>query len=331
MVSTNVLDLAKQGNADAIASLINDQLQSQGITAKVTLQDNCIYVLLESATLPQQQTLAPFVFQRIIKLAIEIADSLQIYGRKTSEKRPSWSQVYSLSEAKPYLEDRLTINTQDITTEVTSSTQINNLDQVSVSGSLDTIATHLNRVLVDEKVNIEIIPKDKLLKIIAETDRVLDGSIFAERIYQELKNFNLSEFETMEIYKKKLKSGQCFRLKAFVLTSSEQETSEPENLKAPITHTQRVPTTPQKTNQLKPHSQKGKKPKFRVGRILGVVGIVIIAAFIIIKLLKRIIILVLLSPALGSFSVIFSIFFLWRSYPFLMLLFQQLLNLLVEE
>ncbi|OUL34914.1 hypothetical protein [Nostoc sp. 106C] len=58
MVLTNVLDLAKQGNADAIASLISYQMQSQGITAKVTLQDNCIYVLLESATVPDQKTVA---------------------------------------------------------------------------------------------------------------------------------------------------------------------------------------------------------------------------------------------------------------------------------
>ncbi|OUL33482.1 hypothetical protein BV372_16290 [Nostoc sp. T09] len=331
MVPTNVLDLAKQGNADAIASLINYQMQSQGITAKVTLQDNCIYVLLESATVPDQKTVAPFIFNGIIKLAIEIADSLQVYGRRTGEKRPTWSQVYSLSEAKSSTGDRLAKNTQDITTEDKSSSQFNSLGKVALSGSLDTISTHLNRVLIDEKVNIEIIPEDKLLKIIAETDRVLDGSVFAERIYQELKNFNLSEFETIEIYKKKLKSGQCFQLKAFVLASSQQETSESKNPKELITHTQRVATIPQKTNQIKPQPQKGNKPKLKIGRILGVVVIVVVAAFIIIRLLKRIIILVLLSPALGSFSVFLSIFFLWRSYPFLMLLFQQLLRLLVAE
>ena len=85
-MATNLLELAKQGNADAIASLMNRQLQSKGITAKVNLQDSCIYVLLESATIPDQRIVAPFVVQGMMKLAIETADSLQVYGKQTGKK-----------------------------------------------------------------------------------------------------------------------------------------------------------------------------------------------------------------------------------------------------
>ncbi|WP_277926746.1 MULTISPECIES: hypothetical protein [Nostoc] len=41
MTQPNLLELAKQGDAQAIASLINRQLQPKGITAKVALKDAC--------------------------------------------------------------------------------------------------------------------------------------------------------------------------------------------------------------------------------------------------------------------------------------------------
>ncbi|WP_242063438.1 hypothetical protein [Nostoc sp. FACHB-892] len=41
MTQPNLLELAKQGDAQAIASLMNRQLQPKGITAKVALKDAC--------------------------------------------------------------------------------------------------------------------------------------------------------------------------------------------------------------------------------------------------------------------------------------------------
>ncbi|MFN6570701.1 hypothetical protein [Dendronalium sp. ChiSLP03b] len=327
----NLLEMAKQGNADAIASLMNRQLQSKGITAKVTLQDSCIYVLLESATIPDQRAIAPFVVQGMTKLAIEVADSLQVYGKQIGEKRPSWSQAYSLSKGENLLADNLANNTQDIRTEDNLPGQANGLEEVDLTSGLDAIASHLNRVLANEKVNFKVISEDKLLKIIAKTDQFLDGAVFAENIYKELKNLDLSEFETVGIYKEKLKSGQCFQLKSFLLTSSELETSEPKSSKLAMNSTQGVISKSPKTNQLKPQIQKSNKPKIKIGRVFGVVVILIMAGFIIIGLVRRLLILVFLSPALGSFSVILGMFFLWRSYSFLMPLFQKLLSLLTEE
>jgi hypothetical protein len=45
----NLLELAKQGNAKAIATLINRQLQPKGITAKAAFKDGCLQIMLESA------------------------------------------------------------------------------------------------------------------------------------------------------------------------------------------------------------------------------------------------------------------------------------------
>ncbi|MBH8575894.1 hypothetical protein I8752_23415 [Nostocaceae cyanobacterium CENA369] len=328
---TDLLKMAKQGNADAIASLMNRQLQPKGITAKVTFRDSCVYVLLESATIPDQKAVAPFVVQGMTKLAIELADSLQVYGKQTGEKRPSWSQAYSLSKAENFLADNLANNTQNIKTEDTSAEQTNSIEELAPTSGLDAIASHLNRIIGNEKMNIKVISEDKLLKVIAETDQFLDAAVFAENIYKELKNLDLSKFETVGIYKQKLKSGQCFQLKSFLLTNSELETLEQKNSKVAMTHTQGVISKSSKTNQFKPQAPKSNKPQIKIGRVLGVVVILIIAGFIIIGLVRRMLILVFLSPALGSFSVILGIFFIWRSYSFLMPLFQKLLSLLSEE
>jgi hypothetical protein len=51
----NLLELAKQGNAKAIAALINRQLQPKGITAAAirTHKDSCPQMLLKAANIGQ--------------------------------------------------------------------------------------------------------------------------------------------------------------------------------------------------------------------------------------------------------------------------------------
>ncbi|MEA5505011.1 hypothetical protein VB735_18250, partial [Halotia wernerae UHCC 0503] len=70
MTQANLLQLAKQGDAQAIASLMNRHLQSKGITAKAILEDGCLEVMLESAQVPNQQALVTFVYRGITSLGV---------------------------------------------------------------------------------------------------------------------------------------------------------------------------------------------------------------------------------------------------------------------
>ena len=56
MIQPNLLELAKQGDAQAIASVINYLLQPKDITAKVVLKDGCLQVMLESFQVPEQES-----------------------------------------------------------------------------------------------------------------------------------------------------------------------------------------------------------------------------------------------------------------------------------
>ncbi|NJK27379.1 MAG: hypothetical protein HC925_00690 [Coleofasciculaceae cyanobacterium SM2_3_26] len=60
-VTNDLLTLAKQGDTQAIAALLNRQLQSKGITARATLKGCCLHVLLESDTTPDRATLLPWI------------------------------------------------------------------------------------------------------------------------------------------------------------------------------------------------------------------------------------------------------------------------------
>jgi len=96
MTQTNLLELAKQGNVEAIASLFNRQLQPKGITAKVALKDACLQVMLESAEVPDQQALVTFIRKRITGLRVASIERVKVYGRQAGEEFPAWNQEFEI-------------------------------------------------------------------------------------------------------------------------------------------------------------------------------------------------------------------------------------------
>jgi len=93
----NLLELAKQGDARAIAALMNRQLQPKGVTAKATLKDGCLQVVLEAAQVPNQQALVPFICKGVTGLEIESVERIKIYGRQTNQEESAWIQEFELA------------------------------------------------------------------------------------------------------------------------------------------------------------------------------------------------------------------------------------------
>jgi hypothetical protein len=98
----NLLELAKQGNAQAIATLMNRQLQPKGITAKAALLEGCLQIMLESAQVPNQQALVAFVRKGLTSLGAVSIERVRVYGRQTAKEVPAWSQDFELSKAQPF-------------------------------------------------------------------------------------------------------------------------------------------------------------------------------------------------------------------------------------
>jgi uncharacterized protein len=96
MAQRDILALAKQGNAKAIAALINRSLHSQGITAKTELREGCLHVLLESAQVPNQKALVAFIRKGIIGLGAESIKTVKVYGCQLGTDSPVWKQKIEL-------------------------------------------------------------------------------------------------------------------------------------------------------------------------------------------------------------------------------------------
>ena len=104
MTQPNILKLAKQGDTQAIASLMNRHLHPKGITAKVAFKDACLEVILESAEVPNRQTLVAFIRKGLTGLGAASVERVKVYGQQTGKEFPSWSQEFHLGIVEAEIE-----------------------------------------------------------------------------------------------------------------------------------------------------------------------------------------------------------------------------------
>lgn len=92
----NILELAKQGDAKAIAALMNRYLQPKGITATATREDSCLQIWLEAARAPSSTTLVNFVQSGLANLGVDVIKTVKVYGVQTGEPSPVWKEEIDL-------------------------------------------------------------------------------------------------------------------------------------------------------------------------------------------------------------------------------------------
>lgn len=98
MTQHNLLELAKQGDAKAIADLLNQSLQPKSITAKAFRNDDCLKVVLESVEIPEQQVLVAFILTEMICLGIKFISKVKVYGRQVRTFDAAWYQEFELEK-----------------------------------------------------------------------------------------------------------------------------------------------------------------------------------------------------------------------------------------
>ncbi|MEG4278814.1 hypothetical protein QUA62_15215 [Microcoleus sp. MON1_C1] len=95
MTELNFQELAKQGNPEAIASWLNSQLQSEGITASANLDGDCLDVILEAEQVPIENTLVDFVRTELTNLQPDSIRKVKVEGRESGQIAAAWSQEFS--------------------------------------------------------------------------------------------------------------------------------------------------------------------------------------------------------------------------------------------
>jgi hypothetical protein len=96
-----ILERARRGNPEAIACLMNNSLNSQHITAKVSVETDCLRIMLEAAEVPDQQTMLNFIQEGMMRLGAASIKTIQIYGRQYGEEVPAWEARLNLTNSAP--------------------------------------------------------------------------------------------------------------------------------------------------------------------------------------------------------------------------------------
>lgn len=100
MAQTHLLALAKQGDPDAIAALMNSTLQARGVTAKVIRIEDYLHVSFSSPRTLNQKTLTEFTRRGLATLELAFLKAVKIYGLKTGEDLPIWTAQLEMSLSK---------------------------------------------------------------------------------------------------------------------------------------------------------------------------------------------------------------------------------------
>ncbi|MDF5734903.1 MAG: hypothetical protein PUQ00_04180 [Nostoc sp. S13] len=94
MNQPELLELAKQGDPQAIATLINKQLNPKGILAKANIIKGCLQIIFEATEVPPQQVIFNYIYNAINKLKPQSINKVIIYGKQTGNDFPVWQQEF---------------------------------------------------------------------------------------------------------------------------------------------------------------------------------------------------------------------------------------------
>ncbi|MEB3357142.1 MAG: choice-of-anchor D domain-containing protein [Synechococcales bacterium] len=92
------IKLARQGNPDAIAQLINKALHPKGIQALVQLKEDCLHIGLKSDRVLPQNELVPFVQKGLERLGMMTISTVAIYGLPSQSSTPAWRTGITLNQ-----------------------------------------------------------------------------------------------------------------------------------------------------------------------------------------------------------------------------------------
>ncbi|TVQ22779.1 MAG: hypothetical protein EA367_03270 [Leptolyngbya sp. DLM2.Bin15] len=103
-IPSHVWDLSQQaqkGDPEAIATLLNQQMNPKGIWIKVGWKDGCLGLLVEAASVPNPESITSDIYPILCDLNLETAQAVRIYGRQQGSHLPAWRREFQLVATAP--------------------------------------------------------------------------------------------------------------------------------------------------------------------------------------------------------------------------------------
>ncbi|MGB2926564.1 MAG: hypothetical protein WBB82_14785 [Limnothrix sp.] len=151
MARRHFLELARQGETEAIATLINRNLHPKGIFAVVKYELGYLQICLEAEQMPRQATLVNFIRAGLKRLDIEGVRLVRVYGRCKGQSLFGWHDCFVLNEQAPQLKD-LSVNP-------------NGLKKLARQGDCEAIAVLIDEALSHKYWSSKVTIKDSCLKV----------------------------------------------------------------------------------------------------------------------------------------------------------------------
>lgn len=169
------LQLAKQGDAAAIADLMNQSLP-KGTTAKVSLKEGCLKVMLESVEVPEQQTCTEFIRRGITGLNATTIQQVKVYGREIGEDFPSWQEAFEI--ATPDVPD---------------------IAELARQGNLEAIGTLVDQWLSSSSITSKVSLKNGCLRVMLEATEIADQPALVAQILENVRQLNIQNCSQLKI------------------------------------------------------------------------------------------------------------------------------------
>jgi hypothetical protein len=94
------LELAKQGDSQAITDVLNYLLQPQGSVVVANLKDGYLHILLQADKIPEQEQSVPYICKFITQLQLESLKKIKISGKRKGGTFQAWSQEIKVQKSQ---------------------------------------------------------------------------------------------------------------------------------------------------------------------------------------------------------------------------------------
>lgn len=181
----SLLAQAKQGDAKAIATLLNQKLHPKGLAAKTSIKNSCLHIMLEAAKTPPQQPLVDFIRKGLADVSTDDWHTVKVYGRRASEEIPDWVEEFKVERE----------SNQDHTT-------------LARQGEVKAIATLINQKLQPNHIVARVSVKNGCLQVMLEAAEVPNQAQMVALLQFEFQQLEVQGINSLRVYGKQ--SGDEF-------------------------------------------------------------------------------------------------------------------------
>jgi hypothetical protein len=219
---SQVLELAQQGDTEAISALMNRHLKPQGVTAQVAKTQNTLQIMLEGLDLPDQKRMTAFVTQGVQKLGL--GSNVQIFGRQVGDKEPAWTANFAISDSG--------ITPLEGSSAAASSGPAEfgagDYKRMAKQGNPEAIQKFVEGILHDRPEMTPFVEyADGVVKVTIQTSEFMDGQAFSSDFGNQMNEIASKQVREVELYKRKSEKTPPFLVKKMSLAAGGSVSAAP--------------------------------------------------------------------------------------------------------